>query len=67
MRANTAFWGVVGHLAFDFVPYVLFGNNDDPDPILNFAEKGTKKILEKNCGQDMKKAEEDSAKSDLLY
>ena len=23
MRANIAFWGVVGHLAFDVVPYVL--------------------------------------------
>lgn len=46
MRANIAYWGVVGHLAFDVVPYVLFGNNDDdPGPILNFAEKGTKKIL----------------------
>ena len=35
-----------GHIIIDVLPYFIFGNNDDdPGPIVNFAEKWANKLV----------------------
>ena len=35
---SGTFWGSVGHLGMDIIPWVIFGNNDDdPGPIANWV------------------------------
>ena len=35
-----------GSIAVDVLPYLIFGNNDDdPGPIINFAEKWAKQLV----------------------